>query len=254
MTDKEVPVEQLLAQMGREIHLAEPTKEREERRARVVRGLRELHVRVLDERGRGRRTRRVAVGLMAAALLVITGSALAAAAGLGPLASMLPRAEVAPPYPANASRPAEPTRERKSLPGSSLNTRSAPEPESTLPPAPSLRSASSDARPALRVPASAQPSSEKEGELTAVNRLFAEAKRARRENRDAEALLLFQELLAKYPRSVLAHEASVERFRALSRLGRTADAKRYAAAYLSRYQGGYAEEEARRLVGTSGKP
>jgi outer membrane protein assembly factor BamD (BamD/ComL family) len=90
--------------------------------------------------------------------------------------------------------------------------------------------------------------------LEEVNRLFAEAKRARREHRDADALELLQRLLAKYPRSVLAHEASVERFRALARLGRTSEAQRYAEAYLAAYPKGFAADEARRVTGSHGGP
>ena len=116
---------------------------------------------------------------------------------------------------------------------------------------PPSRPLSSEAR---RAPVSAELPSQKPGELSAVNRLFADAKQARREHRDAEALSLLEQLLAKYPHSVLAHEASIERFRALARLGRTADAKRHAAAHLARYPGGYAEAEAKRIVGSSETP
>ena len=85
-------------------------------------------------------------------------------------------------------------------------------------------------------------------ELELVNRLFADAKRARREHRDADALALLNELLVGYPRSQLAHEASVERFRTLSRLGRDAEARRRAEGYLAAYPKGFAVEEARALL------
>jgi outer membrane protein assembly factor BamD (BamD/ComL family) len=86
-------------------------------------------------------------------------------------------------------------------------------------------------------------------ELEEVNRLFVEAKRARREHRDADALNLLQQLLTKHSGSVLVHEATVERFRALARLGRTEEARRHAQAYLARYPSGFAADEARTLAG-----
>jgi hypothetical protein len=89
-------------------------------------------------------------------------------------------------------------------------------------------------------------------ELELQNQLFADAKRARREHRDAEGLALCQELLTKYPGSVLAQEAQVERFRALARLGRAAEARRYAAGYLASYPLGFAADEARALTDGAG--
>jgi hypothetical protein len=100
----------------------------------------------------------------------------------------------------------------------------------------------------VRAPHSAAHTAGSNDELEEVNRLFAEAKRARREHRDGEALSLLDQLLSKHPRSVLVHEAIVERFRSLARLGRTEEAARAARVYLARYPTGFAAEEARHLA------
>ena len=48
---------------------------------------------------------------------------------------------------------------------------------------------------------------------------------------------------------MLLQEAEVERFRLLSRLGRTREAARHARQYLGQYREGYARDEALRELG-----
>lgn len=86
--------------------------------------------------------------------------------------------------------------------------------------------------------------------LAAENREFRDAVTTRNQGDLAGAVRRFEQFLQRYPSSVLRQEAKVERFRALYRLGRTAEAARAARRYLAEYEQGYAREEARRLVFT----
>ncbi|HEY3234485.1 MAG TPA: tetratricopeptide repeat protein [Polyangiaceae bacterium] len=98
------------------------------------------------------------------------------------------------------------------------------------------------------------PSSAATSTLALENQLFSQAMLARRQRREDAALELLRELLAKYPRSVLAQEAQVEEFRALERQGRRGAATELARSYISRYPNGFAVEEARRLALDSIQP
>ena len=89
------------------------------------------------------------------------------------------------------------------------------------------------------------PSSATTSALPEQNRLFAAAMAAKGEGRDGDTVRLLGELLGRYPGSPLAQEARVERFRALSRLGRSDEAAREARRYLAEYPGGFARDEAR---------
>ena len=80
------------------------------------------------------------------------------------------------------------------------------------------------------------------------NRLLTAALDASRAGRDAAALATLDELLARFPSAPLAHEARVERFRALERLGRHGEAARDARRYLAAHRDGYARDEARRIA------
>jgi hypothetical protein len=243
----DVPLDDLLREMGRTSVADEAPELGEARRARVVARMRERHVELVHERGRaaGRRPR---IGwLLAAAVLALGATALAGVGGRGPLAPFFVNAH---------EESAAPSKTRALQPGNGVAVRVAP-PEANAPaeassPAPTTRVVppavaprhDTDARPSpapVRAPSA-------ETELEVVNRLFASAKRARREHRDAEALALLQEILTQHPRSALAHEAEVERFRLAARLGRRADAERYAAAYLRRYPSGFGAAEARALL------
>ena len=77
------------------------------------------------------------------------------------------------------------------------------------------------------------------------NGLFRLAIDARNNGDDASAVRRFDQLLATYPKSALAQEAKVERFRALKRMGRSRDAAREARRYLIEHGNGFAEDEAR---------
>jgi hypothetical protein len=221
----------------------------EARRARVVSRMRQLHVELVHEAPRGRKGRRSAAVLLVAAAVVAAGTAFAAVAGIGPLGRVLEarraREAVPPPVP------------RPNLAPHAAGTETRPPAPATILPAPVASAApqqpSTPGEPSAHPPYSAARDTvrEKEGQLEAVNRLFTDAKRARREGRPEEALAAVQQLLARYPGSVLAQEAAVERFRTLSKLGRASEASRYASSYLAHYPSGFAADEARKLAGSA---
>ncbi|MES1189205.1 MAG: hypothetical protein ABUL60_35650 [Myxococcales bacterium] len=240
MTQPDAELDLLFQDMARESALPEPVSSEARRRQRAIGGMHAMHRSLSEGRDRPRR-RRYHLWLGVAAALAVVGTALAAARGglhfaLGPQTSESRESSgVAPKSPA---APVVPSLSPALVPALPPNPVAAP------PPAASLARGNGrqpDSKPALTPSA----------ELEEVNRLFVEAKRARREHRDAEALSLLQQLLTKHPRSVLTHEATVERFRTLARLGRTDDAERYARAYLARYPTGFAADEARSLLGAS---
>ncbi len=78
--------------------------------------------------------------------------------------------------------------------------------------------------------------------------LYRSALSARNAGDDARAVERLAAFAVKYPRSTLRQEASVEHFRALRRLGRTAEAARAATRYLSAYPAGFARAEASELA------
>jgi hypothetical protein len=82
-------------------------------------------------------------------------------------------------------------------------------------------------------------------ELAEQNRLLQAAVEARNQGNDALVVRRTDELFRQYPRSPLAESARVERFRALRRLGRHAEAARDAQRYLAEYGQGFARDEAR---------
>jgi outer membrane protein assembly factor BamD (BamD/ComL family) len=88
--------------------------------------------------------------------------------------------------------------------------------------------------------------------LAEQNLLFRRAVDARNEGEDERAVKHFDALLGKYPKSALAQEARVERFRALKRLGRNREAAREARRYLMDHTNGFAKDEARGLALTPG--
>lgn len=81
--------------------------------------------------------------------------------------------------------------------------------------------------------------------LAQQNRILQAALGARSRGEDKVALRLLDELLTRYPKSPLAESARVERFRALRRLGRDAEATREARRYLAEHGEGFARDEAR---------
>jgi hypothetical protein len=105
----------------------------------------------------------------------------------------------------------------------------------------------------LAPPLARTPSNERAGErasstLGAENALLEQALSASRRGDDKRAVALLDTLLDRYPRSELVPNAQVERFRALRRLGKHADAARQARRYLGEHPNGMAKEEARQLA------
>ena len=83
--------------------------------------------------------------------------------------------------------------------------------------------------------------------LAAENALMQAAMGAVRDGDDTRAAALFGDFLSRYPRSPLAQNAEVERFRCLERLGDERAAARLARRYLGEHPNGMAESEARRV-------
>jgi hypothetical protein len=239
MTDHDAELDSLFGEMARTGVPSEPAADAARRRQRAIGGMRAVQRSVLEERAAVRKRRpRITLWMSAAAAaLVLAGTALAAQQKWWPASSrghavsaLLPRSSVA--RAVSAVRPvAHDAAEGVPPPAAAV----APKPAASAvhQPKPTVHAASSGA------------------DLEEVNRLLVEAKRARREHRDADALPLLQEILAKHPNSVLVHEATVERFRSLSRLGRSDEAQRAARSYLVHFPTGFAADEARRLIGTS---
>lgn len=115
----------------------------------------------------------------------------------------------------------------------------------TVKPAPAPAFHSKGGPHAVTTGATKTPASSTLGE---ENRLLASARKAALGGDDAGAVLHLERLLQLYPRSILVQNASVERFRALERLGRGRDARKAATRYLAEYPDGFASDEARALV------
>jgi len=84
-------------------------------------------------------------------------------------------------------------------------------------------------------------------ELAAQNKLYGDAMAAKQRGELAVAVTGFESLLAKYPNSALAEQATVERMKALAKMDR-ARAVAAAKAYLARYPKGYARADAQAIV------
>lgn len=108
--------------------------------------------------------------------------------------------------------------------------------------------AAADQNGATSAKKSAPAAHERGGTLAEENRLFQDAIDARNRGDDRAALERFSSLLAKFPGSPLAGEARIERMRAWKRAGDRKEAAREARHYLADFPGGFAQEEARRLV------
>lgn len=105
--------------------------------------------------------------------------------------------------------------------------------------------------PSKQAPARAETQQDSPSTLTAENALLERALAAARAGNDERALRLLDNLLDTYPKSTLAPNAKVERFRALRRLGKTRDAAAQARRYLNEHPDGMADDEARRLADPS---
>jgi hypothetical protein len=242
---------ELFESMGREQPKPETPSARDQRRQRVVGEMRRRHVELVHERARATNVRRLARVALVAAAVAFTGVAFAGLGGVGPWRS--PRSphppEAVAVSPAKAPAGPEPSAD------SAAKSDAAATPSEPLPAlAAPVRSVDVAITPAAHPAPKGSSRREAVSNLEAVNRLFSEAKQARREGRDRQALAALDELLREYPHSVLAQEASVERFRVLSRLGRASEAQREANSYLERYPVGFARDEARRLVVGSSPP
>jgi hypothetical protein len=127
-------------------------------------------------------------------------------------------------------------------------------PASEVPAAPSMKT--SNAAPARAAEAGAREATAREtapGSLAEENRLFEAGLAARNSGDDARAAESFGALLSRYPRSVLSEQALAERFRALSRAGRTALAVTAARRYLAAYPQGAARSDAERIGALEGR-
>jgi hypothetical protein len=91
-----------------------------------------------------------------------------------------------------------------------------------------------------------------ESTLAAENELYRSAAASIRAGQDARAVGLLETFLARFPRSLLAQSADVERLRALVRLGRRDAAAHAARQYLSAYPHGFAKEEAHGVISSAG--
>jgi hypothetical protein len=110
--------------------------------------------------------------------------------------------------------------------------------------APSARVAADS--PGLRPAPSA--SAALQSTLAKENQLFKDAAEASRAGDLALALQLLDRLLSEHPASPLAQTALVRKFRLLAANGRSEEAKRQAALYLSSYPTGFAVHEAQTLT------
>ncbi len=97
-------------------------------------------------------------------------------------------------------------------------------------------------------PQRAVPSAAQQGTLDDENKLYGAALDARNRGDNAAAARLSNELLTRFPRSMLAEGASGTRLEALERMGRQADARAEAKRYLARFPRGPAREKAERVL------
>jgi FecR protein len=144
--------------------------------------------------------------------------------------------EDAPPFPGAATAPP---------PSAATEPAAKREPAPESPPPRTLR-AHRKAHPPER---SVSPS-----ELAAQNRLLEAAELAQRSGMTSLALERLDTLIARYPDAELAHNARVERFRALRFAGRNGEAVAAARAYLERHPDGFARQEAERLIAELSAP
>jgi outer membrane protein assembly factor BamD (BamD/ComL family) len=120
--------------------------------------------------------------------------------------------------------------------------------------APSSLSASAPSSPARATrdqSASAARAQADASTLAEENSLYEAASRALREGHTAAGITALDQLLSRYPRAPLAQNAVVERFRALRRAGRDAEAVAQARQYLASYPHGFARDEAKAIVEAS---
>jgi hypothetical protein len=228
---------EILAQWSRVAFPVDVASRLGPRRERLVKAISDAMQKPLSRRRPGRGPlRRFAVTVAAAALvLVVVGTVLARTGGRShaPPAPIAPRPpEVVVNLPIESGKASED--EQPSV---------APTSDSAVfgDPRAVARSAEQGARSPTPSPSTT---------LADQNRLFADAMTARRGGQRDRSLGLLEQLIQKYPRSSLAQDAHVERFRILAEEGDGEAAARAARAYLAFYPRGFAAEEAQRLVAT----
>jgi hypothetical protein len=109
----------------------------------------------------------------------------------------------------------------------------------------SSQPAASDTTPSTSASSAIEPTA---APLAAQNELFQSAVRSQRRGDDESALAGFDALLVRYPESPLAADARVRKFRTLTRLGRSDEARAAASEYLARHPAGFARPEAEQLL------
>jgi hypothetical protein len=225
------------------------------RRARTV-----AHLRGLQARATVRREIRTSWRnrLLVAAALLIPSAALGAS--LLPWSPFVRTARVEPAPDPGASAVAPRARQtskrlRGTAPSAAVGE-SAPalEPAPATPEMPPVLAPQKEAPTSL--PAASHPASvvSDPSTLADENRLMQAALGARRDGQNARAVQLLTELLTRHPRSPLAQNAEVERFRALLRSGDEQSAARQARTYLNQYPNGMAADEAQKLAEKAPEP
>lgn len=144
--------------------------------------------------------------------------------------------------------------ERAAAPPRKPSTHAAPEqPNEARLDAPTARAKATPKRPDSSMPSdvAAGPAAKEASKVSTLaeqNELFAEAKDALRGANPSRGIVLMERFVQRYPGSLHAESALVERMRALSQLGRQQEAARSAQRYLANYPNGFAREEAQRLA------
>ncbi len=142
-----------------------------------------------------------------------------------------------------------PPSETTSTPSLGVTARSASSASNAIAPSSSARTEAANAPVASSSRTTAARSHEEATSTLGVeNDEYHQAVSAVRSGNDASAVTEFDGFLARFPSSPLAQNAEVERFRALHRLGRTAEAARRARSYLVSYPRGFAHDEAQALA------
>lgn len=240
-------VQALLARLRSEPPQPSSAVEEELREERLSRRI-DQHVAALDVRRR-LKTQRKRIGV---ALLMAAGVAFASVRVWAPQSRPLLLAiDREPPLrralaPAAESLPSAPSPERV---GASLPAPSSARPRASAHPSEPV---SADAKPLelgfAAAPGAAAPAEPSLSTLSEENQLFQSAAQAERAGDSGTALARLAELLSSFPRSPIAQNAMVRKFRLLARVGRTAEASQAAAEYLRAFPQGFAEREARRTV------
>ncbi len=229
---------ELLQSLGQQAILPEPAAKVLPRRKAVVDGLAQLDA---DLRRQSRRRKRLMLLVLAATFATLT----AAATTLVIISNAQRRQDA---MAAVVTRPTTRAAERPPMaaapPDAELSDVKPEAVRADGPTASTGRGANGSPRASAEQPASRTRTSS----LAEENELLAHAKAATRQADYSGALAQLDRLLAQYPRSPLRHNASVERFRVLAKMGRHAEAAQAARRYLADYPQGFARDEARAVA------